>query len=98
MKRTALFPGTFDPMTLGHEDIIHRASLMFDQVIVAVTTQDRSTSCLSTSDRLACAQQCVAALDNVSVCALSGLLVSCAQEHKAQVIVRSVRHGSDFDL
>lgn len=94
---TAMVPGTFDPLTLGHEALIRRAKEVFGQVVVAVSTQDRSPCCLPFKERMACVANVFADMSSIRVVPLDGLLVDCAREHGARLIVRSIRHGSDLD-
>lgn len=94
---TALYPGTFDPMTNGHKDIIQRAAALFDQLIVCVATSDRKQPFIAMDDRLRLVREVVADFSNVCVEPLQGLLVDFANEHKAHCIVRGLRTVSDFD-
>lgn len=93
----AMVPGTFDPLTLGHEGLIRRAAKVFDQVVVAVSSRDRSPCCLPFKARLACVETVFQDAPSIRVIPLNGLLVDCAQSHGATVVVRSIRHGSDLD-
>ena len=97
MKNTAIYPGTFDPITHGHTDIIVRAAQLFDHVIVAVATgTDKETTCL-VDERVALAEAVLAAIDNVEVCRFDGLLAHFAKARGAKVIVRGLRAVSDFE-
>lgn len=94
----AMYPGTFDPVTLGHEDIIARAAAMFDTLWVAVASDSsKAQPLLSFDERFLLAKKVTAHLANVKVCKLSGLLVNCARASKASIVVRSARHSTDFD-
>ncbi|WP_105188376.1 pantetheine-phosphate adenylyltransferase [Pseudoalteromonas sp. T1lg48] len=97
MKVTALYPGTFDPLTNGHLDLIERAAKMFDRVIVAIAHNPNKKPCFSLDERVALAQKIVAHLDNVSVIGFSGLLADLAKTQKANVLVRGIRAVSDFE-
>jgi pantetheine-phosphate adenylyltransferase len=96
MSHTALYPGTFDPFTLGHEDIARRACAMFDKVIVAVSGGGRSTL-FSPDERIAMARDALANLKNVEVVLFSGLLVDACARLNAPVVVRGVRSFADFE-
>lgn len=97
MQTRALFPGTFDPLTLGHQDLIERASRLFDEVIVAIAMSPGKRPLFSLEERLALAQQACAAYPGVRVQAFTGLLVDFARQTGANVLVRGVRSMSDFD-
>ena len=97
MQTRALFPGTFDPLTLGHQDLIERASRLFDEVIVAIAMSPGKRPLFSLEERLALAQRACAAYPGVRVEAFSGLLVDFARHTRANVLVRGVRSMSDFD-
>lgn len=93
----AIFPGTFDPITLGHADLIKRASKLFDHVIVAVADNANKMCLFSLDEREALAQTALSELSNVSVTTFDGLLVDCARQHNAQVILRGIRAVADFE-
>lgn len=95
--RHALFPGTFDPPTLGHLDLVERASVLFERVTVAVATHPEKKSLFGVEERLALLQECSAGLANVQVAAIEGLVVHACLERGAGVVVRGVRSGTDFD-
>ncbi|MFY8274099.1 pantetheine-phosphate adenylyltransferase [Pseudoalteromonas sp. SSDWG2] len=97
MKVTALYPGTFDPMTNGHLDLIERAAKMFDKVIVAIAHNPNKKPCFSLDERVDLAEQIVAHLDNVSVIGFTGLLAELAKTQRANVLVRGIRAVSDFE-
>ncbi len=95
---TAVYPGTFDPMTLGHEDLVRRASSLFGQVIVAVAAGHHKRSLFGPDERLAMARELVAErFPNVSVVAFHGLLRDFVVGHGARVVLRGLRAMSDFD-
>ena len=94
---TAIYPGTFDPVTLGHVDISARASLLFDRVIVAVYYTPSKNLLFTTDERVNLVKDSVTHLKNVEVVEFEGLVVRFAQEVGAAVIVRGLRSGSDFE-
>ncbi|MGB6140940.1 MAG: pantetheine-phosphate adenylyltransferase, partial [Pseudoalteromonas rhizosphaerae] len=91
MKVTAIYPGTFDPLTNGHTDLIQRAAKMFDTVIVAVAHNPSKKPCFSLDERVAIANSLLTHLDNVSVIGFSGLLADLARDHSANVLIRGIR-------
>lgn len=94
---TAIYPGTFDPITKGHVDIIQRASRLFDTVIVGIATSVRKTPYFDLDKRVAMVNAALSGLTNVTVYALDGLLIDCAKANQATVILRGLRAVSDFD-
>lgn len=97
-KVKAIYPGSFDPPTLGHLDIIQRASHLFSQVVVAVGINAQKPGFLPVADRLSALTDCTSAFPNVEVTSFPGLLVEFAREVNASVIVRGLRATSDFDF
>lgn len=97
MNITAIYPGTFDPITNGHIDLVHRASKLFEHVIVAVAINPTKTPAFNLAERVALAKETLADLPNVEVCGFEGLLVDIAREKQAQVIIRGLRAVSDFE-
>lgn len=97
MQTTAIYPGTFDPITLGHSDLVARASRLFDRVIVAVTANSSKQTVFSLDERLTMARTVLAEHANVEVCSFDGLLVEFARERGASVILRGLRAVSDFE-
>lgn len=93
----AVFPGTFDPITLGHQDLIRRSARMFATVIVAVAAAHHKKTMFTLDERLATVREVFASLDNVQVESFSGLVRDFAVNHGAQVMVRGVRSVTDFD-
>lgn len=93
----AIYPGTFDPFTRGHEDLVRRAARMFASVVVAVADSRGKGPALTQDERVALARTELADCANVEVVAFSGLLVELARAHQADIIVRGVRAVSDFD-
>ncbi len=97
MKVTAIYPGTFDPLTNGHTDLVERAARLFDTVILAIAHNPRKQPFFTLDERVAMAETILAHLPNVKVIGFSGLLAHLAEEQNAQVLVRGVRAVSDFD-
>ncbi|MBL7999280.1 MAG: pantetheine-phosphate adenylyltransferase [Candidatus Kapabacteria bacterium] len=95
--RIAMYPGTFDPITNGHVDVIERAAQMFDHVIVVVSVNSKKTPLFSEDERVNMAVASLAHLANVSVEASHTLTVEFAREHKCSAIIRGVRAVSDFE-
>ena len=94
---TAIYPGTFDPVTMGHLDITTRASALFERVIVAVYATPSKNLLFTTEERLDLFRNSIQHLPNVEVQEFNGLVVRYAQEIDAAVIVRGLRSGSDFE-
>lgn len=97
MNNKAVYPGTFDPMTLGHEDLVRRAARLFDQVVLAVADSRTKRPLFTLAERIDMARDALADVKNVSVEGFSGLLMNFVQEHDARVVIRGVRTVSDFD-
>lgn len=96
MKR-ALCPGTFDPVTHGHLDIVSRASRLFDEVIVGVGTNSTKNPLFGLDDRLRLVAAVTARLPNVQAMPIDGLLVDFCREHECMAVVKGLRFASDFD-
>jgi pantetheine-phosphate adenylyltransferase len=94
---TALCPGTFDPVTNGHLDILERASRLFDALVVAVLENPAKEPLFAAEERVAMLKEAVAGLENVEVDSFSGLLVDYATQREARIIVKGLRAVSDFD-
>jgi pantetheine-phosphate adenylyltransferase len=94
---TAVYPGTFDPMTLGHEDLMRRASTLFDALIVAVAAGHHKRTLFSLEERLEIAREAAQAHANVQVMPFSGLLRDFVVGQQAKVVVRGLRAVSDFE-
>ena len=94
---TALYPGTFDPITHGHTDLVTRAALVFDEVIVAIAESPHKTPFFSLEKRIELAESQLGHLDNIEIVGFSNLLVDFVQEKGAKVIVRGLRAVSDFE-
>ncbi len=95
--RIAIYPGSFDPVTHGHLDIIERASRIFDKLIIGVLCNNRKTPLFTTDERVKMLENATAALDNIEICSFEGLLIDFAHEKKANVIVRGLRAITDFE-
>ena len=96
--RSVVYPGTFDPITNGHCDLILRAARLFDRVVVAVAADTGKAPAFSTEERLALARAVVGERENVEVVAFSGLLVHFARQMDVGVIMRGLRAVSDFEF
>jgi len=94
--RIAVYPGTFDPITMGHEDIVRRAANLFDEVIVAVAGSTSKQTLFSLQERVALAQS-VFSGDNIRVVGFDGLLMQFVQAQGAQMVIRGLRAASDFE-
>jgi pantetheine-phosphate adenylyltransferase len=97
MKITAIYPGTFDPITHGHADIISRASRLFDQVFLAVADSTSKQTLFSIDERIDLAKTALSSLENVEVCHFDKLVTDIARDLNAKVIVRGIRAAADFD-
>jgi len=97
MKKIAIYPGSFDPITNGHIDLIKRAAKLFDEVIVAITQNANKTSFLSIDQRVSAAENSLNSVKNAKVLSFNSLLVDFASEHNAQIIIRGLRAVSDFE-
>ncbi|MDW7748885.1 pantetheine-phosphate adenylyltransferase [Halomonas sp.] len=94
---TAVYPGTFDPITNGHLDLIERAARLFDKVVVAIATSPGKGPALDLDTRIALAREVVAGLDNVEVVGFSGLMTEFMKQQQARVLLRGLRAVSDFE-
>ncbi|MBC7700451.1 pantetheine-phosphate adenylyltransferase [Aquabacterium sp.] len=94
---TAVYPGTFDPMTLGHADLMRRAARLFDRLIVAVAAGHHKRTLFSVEERLSMAQELASKHPNVEVIAFAGLLRDFVVGHDGKVVVRGLRAVSDFE-
>jgi pantetheine-phosphate adenylyltransferase len=97
MKSCAIYPGTFDPVTNGHLDLVARASSLFDRVIVAIAVNSGKQPLFNIDERVALMQKVVAQYPGVEVIGFDNLLVECADEQGANVILRGLRAVSDFE-
>ena len=98
MHITAVYPGTFDPITKGHIDVVARASCMFDEIKVAVASSPSKAPYFELDERVSLATKALQGLANVEVISFSGLLVECAKQNDASVIIRGLRAVSDFEF
>jgi pantetheine-phosphate adenylyltransferase len=98
MKRSALYPGTFDPITNGHHDLVRRAASLFDHVIVAIAANPNKAPMLSLEVRIDLARRVLHDLPNVEVLGYSGLTVEFARQHRVAVVIRGLRAVSDFEF
>ncbi len=97
MPKIVLYPGTFDPITNGHLDLVQRASKLFDTVIVAVAHSSGKNPLFDIDERVALVSDVVAKMPNVEVCGFSGLLVDFAKKKKVNALLRGLRAVSDFE-
>ncbi len=95
--KTAIYPGTFDPVTLGHIDIIQRATSLFDRVIVAVGESPHKQPLFSTDERVTMIADAVVDLERVSATSFEGLLMAFAEKEGAVAVIRGLRAVSDFE-
>lgn len=95
---TAIYPGSFDPITLGHVDVVSRASQLFDRIVMAVVRNPGKKEHISIEKRVEMVRQSVGHLSNVQVESFEGLTVNLARAHQAKVIIRGLRAVSDFEF
>jgi pantetheine-phosphate adenylyltransferase len=96
--RRAIYPGSFDPITNGHLDVIERARKLFDEVVVAVAHNDEKQPLFSLNDRLDLLRETAGKIDNVRIAEFEGLLVEFAGNEEAGVVIRGLRAISDFEF
>tara|TARA_B110000967_G_scaffold38575_1_gene38180 strand:- start:683 stop:1141 length:459 start_codon:yes stop_codon:yes gene_type:complete len=97
MARIAFFPGSFDPITKGHEDIVRRAVPIFDEIIVALGTNSSKTYMFSFEQRLEWIENTFKDCENIKVISYKGLTLDACKEHKAQFILRGLRNSNDYE-
>lgn len=97
MERVAIYPGTFDPITNGHSDLVHRATRMFDRLILAIAHNPDKSPLFVLDHRIELARTVLGDLPNVEVIGFSGLLIDFAREQGANVVLRGLRAVSDFE-
>ncbi|EKT61300.1 pantetheine-phosphate adenylyltransferase [Providencia sneebia] len=97
MTHKAIYPGTFDPITLGHIDIVSRASAMFDHVLLAIASSQRKNPMFTLNERIKLAQEVTQHLGNVEVIGFSELMANFAKKHGANILIRGVRSVGDFE-
>ena len=95
--KTAVYPGTFNPITNGHTDLVQRASRLFDHVIVAIGVNKQKSNTPATEKRVELARKVLAHLDNVEVCSFDTLLIDFVRQRGADVILRGLRTVADFE-
>jgi len=98
MNTKAVYAGTFDPLTLGHEDLVRRAARLFNEVVVAVADSRNKRPLFTMQERVAMAQEAFKGYKNVKVAGFSGLLADFLKDNEANVILRGLRAVSDFDF
>ena len=96
--RRAIYPGSFDPITAGHLDVIHRAARLFDELIVAVAFNDQKQSMFTAEERMALIRENTASVGNIRVASFDTLLVEFARRENAAAVVRGLRAVSDFEF
>jgi pantetheine-phosphate adenylyltransferase len=96
--RTAIYPGSFDPLTNGHLDVVQRAAKLFDRVIVAVAKNESKHALFTQAERVTLVKKAVAGLPNVETDSFDGLLVEYVASKKARAVVRGLRAVSDFEF
>ncbi len=97
-KRNAIYPGTFDPITNGHHDLVRRAASIFDRLVVAIAANPNKAPMFSMEQRVDMARRVLADMPNVEVCGYSGLTVDFARQNGLSVVVRGLRAVSDFEF
>lgn len=97
MKVIALYPGTFDPITNGHTDLVRRAARLFDEVIVSVAANPQKKPLFNLSERVELARTVLADIKGVKVTGFDNLLIDCVRQHGGNVILRGLRAASDFE-
>jgi pantetheine-phosphate adenylyltransferase len=97
-KRQAVYPGTFDPITNGHHDLVRRAASIFDRVVIGIAANPNKVPMFSLEVRVDMARQVLADLGNVEVMGYSGLTVDFAQQQNCGVVIRGLRAVSDFEF
>ena len=96
-KRLAVYSGTFDPITLGHLDVVRRAAGLFDQLIIAVAAAHHKKTLFSLEHRVSMAQMATRGIANVTIQPFSGLIMDFCTKHNANAVVRGIRNMTDFD-
>ena len=96
-KRIAVYSGTFDPITLGHLDVVQRAAGLFDQLIIAVAAAHHKKTLFSLEHRVSMAQTATKNIANVTIQPFSGLIMDFCKTHNANAVVRGIRNTADFD-
>lgn len=97
MRNRVIYPGTFDPITNGHSDLIERAASLFDEVVVGIAASTSKAPWFTLEERVSLAEAAISHLGNVRVVGFSGLLVDFARDYQANVLIRGLRAVSDFE-
>ena len=97
LKRIAVYSGTFDPITLGHLDVVRRAAGLFDQLFIAVAEAHHKKTLFSLDARVSMAQAATKSIVNVTIYPFSGLIMDFCEAHHANAVVRGIRNTTDFD-
>lgn len=97
MSRVAIYPGSFDPITHGHLDLIHRTTQLFDRVIVSVATNTRKATWLDVDQRISLVKEALAGYPTVQVLPCPGVIVEFAKQHQVTAIVRGLRTAADYE-
>ncbi len=95
--KTVIYPGTFDPITNGHIDLVERAAWLFDRVVLAIAYSEKKSPLFSLEERIALCEQSLTHLDNIEVCGFSNLLTDFAQSKGARCVLRGLRAVADFE-
>ena len=98
LKRSAVYPGTFDPITNGHQDLVRRAAVIFDRVVIGIAANPGKAPLFTLEERVGLAQRVLADLKNVTVLGYAGLTVDFAREQGCGIVVRGLRAMSDFEF
>ena len=93
----AVYPGTFDPLTRGHEDLVRRAATLFDTVVLAIAASTAKRTFFTLEERIAIAKEVLADMKNVEIVGFSGLLTDFVRKQRARVVLRGLRAVSDFE-
>ena len=96
-QKTVVYPGTFDPITNGHLDLVHRAAKLFDYVVVAVAASPKKSPLFTLEERVALSRKTLKQFDNIEVCGFDCLLAELVADKQAQGVVRGLRAVSDFE-
>jgi len=96
--RTAIYPGSFDPLTNGHLDLIHRAAKLFDRVVIAIAENEQKKPLFTLRERLGLVRQAVDGMAQVEVDSFDGLLIHYVEKQKGQAVIRGLRAMSDFEF
>ncbi len=97
MVNRVVYPGTFDPITNGHKDLVERASKMFDEVVIAIAQSEKKAPLFTLDERVALAQETLSHLPNIRVVGFASLLAFFCREQKANIVLRGLRAVSDFE-